>query len=152
MMGPWGEGYPCASCGTPYPELQRDHIIARMDGGTDHPSNIQWLCPNCHHLKSQAERRRSGSYIAERMAAMSPEARARWRTNHEASMSRRVMPVMTEERRALLAEQSRGNTYQRDGARRHIETATVCVLCGAAFTYQRGLGQPRKRCDDCKGR
>lgn len=69
---------PCEKCGTPYPELQRDHIVPKFEGGTDDSENIWYICPNCHHLKSQAERRRMGPLVAEAMARMTPEQRATW--------------------------------------------------------------------------
>ena len=52
----WEYGDKCEGCGCRYPELQRDHKVPRSKGGTDDPSNIQMLCPNCHWLKSQEER------------------------------------------------------------------------------------------------
>lgn len=35
-----------------------DHIIERVEGGGDAPSNLQSLCRPCHDLKSAAERAR----------------------------------------------------------------------------------------------
>ena len=43
--------------------VQRDHITALCDGGTDAPDNVQGLCVPCHDAKTQAEAlrgRRSG--------------------------------------------------------------------------------------------
>lgn len=40
----------CSICGTPYPLLDQHHIIPLEDGGTDDPSNVTYLCPNCHRL------------------------------------------------------------------------------------------------------
>jgi 5-methylcytosine-specific restriction endonuclease McrA len=32
-----------------------DHIIPASQGGTDHPTNLQSACPNCHNRKTAAE-------------------------------------------------------------------------------------------------
>ncbi len=32
-----------------------DHIVRLADGGTDHPSNLQSLCEDCHKEKTAAE-------------------------------------------------------------------------------------------------
>jgi hypothetical protein len=54
--GLWDDGEECALCEYPYPMLQTDHIVPRWKGGSDKKENLQRICPNCHHLKSQAER------------------------------------------------------------------------------------------------
>ena len=49
----------CESCGWKPPTikvLEVDHIVAKADGGTDDPANLRTLCPNCHRLKTLAER------------------------------------------------------------------------------------------------
>lgn len=38
----------CWSCGFQSERIDRAHIIARMDGGSDHVENIHLLCPTCH--------------------------------------------------------------------------------------------------------
>lgn len=56
----------CAECrrqGRVTLAVQRDHITALCDGGTDAPDNVQGLCVPCHDAKTQAEAlrgRRSG--------------------------------------------------------------------------------------------
>lgn len=35
--------------------LDHDHIVPRFVGGTGIASNMRWLCPNCHRLKSLLE-------------------------------------------------------------------------------------------------
>lgn len=45
----------CPKCGTYRQWLQRDHIVPRYLGGTNDPSNIQYLCANCHEDKSRVE-------------------------------------------------------------------------------------------------
>ena len=42
----------CGACDTP---LQLDHITNLAAGGTNHISNVQWLCRPCHHDKTQRE-------------------------------------------------------------------------------------------------
>ena len=63
----------CADCGNPYPHLQRAHIIARHKGGTDDPSNIIHICPNCHHLRDRADR---VAWVKKRWENTPPEQRA----------------------------------------------------------------------------
>lgn len=49
----------CESCGWKPPTIKAldvDHILPRSMGGTHHPSNLRTLCPNCHRLKTLAER------------------------------------------------------------------------------------------------
>ena len=46
----------CATCGTAGVRLFQDHIVNLAAGGEDHPSNMQWLCGMCHHVKSERER------------------------------------------------------------------------------------------------
>ena len=44
----------CARCGhTDERVLEKDHITPRAEGGSDDPSNLQWLCRNCHGLKTR---------------------------------------------------------------------------------------------------
>lgn len=40
----------CSACGWWGPGLQQHHIKPKAHGGSDHPSNLCWLCPNCHTL------------------------------------------------------------------------------------------------------
>ena len=63
----------CADCDNPYPYLQRAHIIARHKGGTDDPSNIIRICPNCHHIRDRAER---SEWVKKRWEAKTPEQRS----------------------------------------------------------------------------
>ncbi|WP_336250955.1 HNH endonuclease [Stomatohabitans albus] len=44
----------CRLCGSTR-RLQVDHIIARQDGGTDDPWNLQTLCIYCHSRKTYRE-------------------------------------------------------------------------------------------------
>ena len=37
----------CNSCGT-YKNLERHHIVARKDGGSDEGKNLMYLCADCH--------------------------------------------------------------------------------------------------------
>ena len=47
----------CNHCGTAHtPEgIELDHIVALIDGGTNHDTNLQALCKPCHVKKSTAE-------------------------------------------------------------------------------------------------
>jgi 5-methylcytosine-specific restriction protein A len=46
---------PCARCGLPWqPGFNLDHITSRAKGGTDHWSNLEWLCPPCHSRKTSS--------------------------------------------------------------------------------------------------
>jgi len=47
----------CQKCDISFSYLERDHIVPRHLGGTDDESNLQWLCPNCHTLKTIAEKK-----------------------------------------------------------------------------------------------
>ena len=55
----------CAACDItfPYKVLEVDHIIARSKGGTDHPDNLQLLCPSCNRIKGN----RGMTYLRERL-------------------------------------------------------------------------------------
>lgn len=50
-----GRNSACERCGTVRPQLQRDHIVPRFLGGSDHHSNIQYLCANCHEDKTKQD-------------------------------------------------------------------------------------------------
>jgi 5-methylcytosine-specific restriction endonuclease McrA len=52
----------CEKCNTYRESLHRDHIRPKYLGGSDDPSNIQYLCANCHEDKSLVERRRNWMY------------------------------------------------------------------------------------------
>ena len=55
----------CQHCGTTS-HLELDHIRPLAEGGSDHITNLQWLCHTCHLTKTRAESRRG---IARRNAA-----------------------------------------------------------------------------------
>lgn len=40
-----------------YSLYEVDHIVERVDGGTDDLGNLQMLCPNCHRAKTRYYRR-----------------------------------------------------------------------------------------------
>lgn len=46
----------CQKCGTWRRSLHKDHIVSRLIGGADEPSNWQRLCANCHEEKTYFER------------------------------------------------------------------------------------------------
>jgi 5-methylcytosine-specific restriction endonuclease McrA len=44
---------PCARCNGPWRKgMHLDHKVAKAKGGTDDPSNLQWLHPKCHNAKT----------------------------------------------------------------------------------------------------
>jgi hypothetical protein len=53
----------CEGCQKPAPFLRRNgkpyleihHIVALADGGSDHPSNVAAVCPNCHRRVTHAK-------------------------------------------------------------------------------------------------
>jgi 5-methylcytosine-specific restriction protein A len=49
--------YTCRACGrvTDKREGEVDHRTPLALGGSDDPSNLQWLCIECHRLKTQRE-------------------------------------------------------------------------------------------------
>ena len=49
----------CAKCAKLLPAtFQVDHVIPHAIGGSDHPSNLEALCVECHAAKSQSENAR----------------------------------------------------------------------------------------------
>jgi len=54
--------YTCRMCGrVTVDEGQVDHRIPLADGGSDDPSNLQWLCVECHRAKTEREKARRGA-------------------------------------------------------------------------------------------
>lgn len=47
--------YTCQACGLVSSELDVDHIVRSVDGGSDDLSNLQALCWQCHHDKTMKE-------------------------------------------------------------------------------------------------
>lgn len=45
----------CVSTGRVREASEVDHIIPKFEGGTDEPSNLQAINPECHKKKTQAE-------------------------------------------------------------------------------------------------
>ena len=52
----WESPY-CAHCDSAC-ELQVDHVIPSMDGGLNTFDNIQFLCPDCHFIKTRVDKNR----------------------------------------------------------------------------------------------
>jgi hypothetical protein len=46
---------PCGMCGKSSEYLERDHRVPPRLGGSQHPDNIQRLCPECHTRKTSLE-------------------------------------------------------------------------------------------------
>jgi 5-methylcytosine-specific restriction protein A len=53
----------CADSGRVSVATEVDHIIPKVEGGTDDPSNLQAICHTCHEGKTMMERR--GGSISE---------------------------------------------------------------------------------------
>lgn len=50
------DNYTCRACGRVTAAGEVDHIVPRCRGGSDDPSNLQWLCAKpCHAEKSRRE-------------------------------------------------------------------------------------------------
>ena len=47
----------CAGCKTEFlfKIMEVDHVVPRRRGGTDHPENLQLLCPNCNRIKGDRD-------------------------------------------------------------------------------------------------
>ena len=53
------QGWTCAKCKKMLPAtFQVDHVTPHAVGGSDHPSNLEALCVECHASKSQVEQAR----------------------------------------------------------------------------------------------
>ncbi len=40
----------CSNCSWNEVTCDAHHIVPRAKGGSDHPSNLTYICPNCHRL------------------------------------------------------------------------------------------------------
>jgi hypothetical protein len=105
----------CQRCGTLRWRLDKDHIVPKLFGGTDDPSNIQWLCQNCHCDKTfledkihQSEEYRTlmGRLGSERWARYTPE-RATQIRDHVKNMCSKTWANYTPEQRAIRQQKSR---------------------------------------------
>jgi len=64
----------CQACGVDFPWLHKHHIVARSQGGSDDPSNLVDLCPNCHALRHGGP---IGGMLNGRALSHTPEVRAK---------------------------------------------------------------------------
>lgn len=61
------QDWKCKKCGKSLPVgYHVDHIKEFSAGGSDNPSNLQALCPNCHAEKTENDRRRKRARQRER--------------------------------------------------------------------------------------
>lgn len=51
------DNWTCQHCHRVTTQLELDHIVNVAQGGTDHESNLQSLCPPCHKDKTLKESR-----------------------------------------------------------------------------------------------
>lgn len=58
------DGYRCVQCADPAIEV--DHIIGKVDDGTDHLSNLRSLCGSCHDEHTREQTRRGHARRAKR--------------------------------------------------------------------------------------
>lgn len=49
------DGYQCQGCGLRGRDLEVDHIVPVVKGGSDDLDNLQLLCKPCHHEKTRGE-------------------------------------------------------------------------------------------------
>lgn len=40
----------CSNCGWNEAKCDIHHILPKAKGGSDHPTNLTYICPNCHRL------------------------------------------------------------------------------------------------------
>ena len=50
---------PCIAQGRTTPAHAVDHVTPKFEGGTDHETNLQAICGDCHREKTAAESRRA---------------------------------------------------------------------------------------------
>lgn len=111
----------CEMCGIYRWCRDQDHIIPRWKGGTDDPSNIQYVCQNCHRDKTREDMtglKQSPEWIEKRAAAnrgkkRSIESRARMsEAQHRPEVKAKVVAGLTglkrsTETRANMSEAQR---------------------------------------------
>lgn len=56
--------YTCRVCGRVTIHGEVDHIVPLYAGGTESDENRQWLCIDCHRVKSEREEMERGGRIA----------------------------------------------------------------------------------------
>lgn len=49
------DGYACKMCGRATIDGEVDHVVPLHVGGSNSEANYQWLCKDCHKLKSENE-------------------------------------------------------------------------------------------------
>ena len=71
--------YRCQKCGKLGKNLECDHVIPLVDGGTNDPSNLQALCTDCHMDKTWNENNKLPPEMREwyKRLRMSPQKKAR---------------------------------------------------------------------------
>ena len=84
IHAPYGR---CESCGEWVPSLEKDHRNALGEGGRNTPSNLQWLCIDCHSNKSREEQARMRKAY---WNSASPERRAELSLSMQQGWSRRL--------------------------------------------------------------
>lgn len=116
----WDYGDECPICGCHYPYLQKDHIIPRGECGTDNLDNIEYICPNCHWLKTHDDiSRASSKYWA------TEEAKQEQSKRHKGNQHAKGMKH-SEETKAHLSEVLKGRPKP-EGHGQHVSEATKGV-------------------------
>jgi hypothetical protein len=81
----------CAGCGSWYSKVELDHIIPKFEGGCHDTSNLQWLCEDCHRIKTSAEaRRRPGKPLTLSAKAKLAEANRGRTYTHSAEAKEKI--------------------------------------------------------------
>jgi len=86
----------CKFCGVFRHSLHRDHIIPKFKGGSDDPSNWQYICANCHEDKSREERKGHSPVIPLNSSHRGPDQKPR------------KVPIRSKEASAKQAAKLRG--------------------------------------------
>jgi hypothetical protein len=116
----------CAICGLYRHSLDEDHIIPRWKGGSDDPSNKQYICQNCHHDKTSKDvvgnKFREGTkHSPETLAKLSASHRQRYQDPEQREKQRQVQLKRFEDPAERAKCAVWGNTHRR-GKKASAET------------------------------
>lgn len=125
----------CALCGIWRQGLDKDHKIPKSKGGSDDPSNIQYICQNCHYDKTVLDRRdpemRALISAANKGKVFSTEHRAKLRTSRR---NRGPFSIETKAKISASSKGKKGNSssfklgHQYYPKKSNLETFTIDTL------------------------